>query len=235
MKLTHAAILGAGLGSRLQERSKAKPLAPLLGTTLLAHLIRELGAYPFHGICCALRDELLSEEDKARLPKQENLHYIFVNTESSLHTLGELIRALPASADDSSVFFTMADTVLPSQDLQAFLRFCSELSPGESAILATRHIDDEKPLYVHTENGLVLAFGGNPSPLVTSGMYCLSPKARKIALRCLGEGMHKMRNFLAFLVEQGERVKIFEVEKTIDVDHPSDLDQAEQFLRRGSQ
>ena len=75
------------------------------------------------------------------------------------------------------------------------------------------------------------AFGLPQSPYVTSGMYFLNAKARKIALTELAQGTHKMRNFLKNLQVSGVPIKTFVVQKTIDVDHPSDLEKAEQFLR----
>jgi hypothetical protein len=64
-------------------------------------------------------------------------------------------------------------------------------------------------------------------------MYLLPPQALKIAEKAVGAGVSKMRNFLSHLTECGISIKIFVVEKTIDVDHPSDLQTAEHFLRNG--
>ena len=222
-------ILGAGLGSRLQARSKAKPLAPVAGKTLLNHLIDRLHALGVEEIACALRAELLSEEERAALPQAPGLRYLFVNTESSLHTLGALIEAMGAQ---ERTLFTMADTVLRPADLRHFFRELAALPPEESAVLTTTFVDDEKPLWVQTdEAGYALAFGSEQGSCITSGMYFLSPGAMRVAEENLGAGAHKMRNFLSDLSRRGARVKTVVVAKTIDVDHPSDLDLAEEFLR----
>lgn len=223
-------ILGAGLGSRLQSRSKAKPLAPVGGATLLQHLIRRLQAAGVHEITCALREELLSEEDRKGLPRAPGLEYIFVNTESSLHTLGTLVEKMGVAKGPA--VFTMADTVLFPADLENFLRTAANLAPTECAVLATTFVDDEKPLWVQVdERGYSVSFGGNEGSCVTSGMYALNPQAMEIALENIRAGQAKMRNFLASLTTRGMPVKTVVVAKTIDVDHPSDLDKAEEFFR----
>lgn len=224
-----AGILGAGLGSRMQSVSSCKPLTKVAGETLLgrtARLLLEAGANP---VVCALRDELVPPTARDDLPSGPR--YIFVNTESSLHTLAEVLRALPKPWPNH-VFFTMADTVLAPHDFQAYLRFCRQLNPGECGILATRFIDDEKPLYVHQDpSGRVQRFGGSEaSGIVTSGMYYLSSEALALVEPEVARGTHKMRNFLGLLAERQVPIKSFVVEKTIDVDHPLDLAQAEALL-----
>lgn len=219
-------ILGAGLGSRMQSEAKAKPLAKLGNETLLSHLIRTLHLLNPKSIDCALRDELLSDDERKNLPKGP--HYHFVNTDSSLHTLNELILRMN---QQEAVLFTMADTIIQQKDLNAFGEFCSKLDK-ECAILVTPFVDDEKPLWIQCDSrGYVTKIGGETGQFVTSGMYFLSPEAMQLAPKCVGIGMEKMRNFLAYLLENQVSIKIFVVSKTIDVDHPSDLEKAKDFLQ----
>jgi NDP-sugar pyrophosphorylase family protein len=222
-------ILGAGLGSRLQARSKAKPLAPVAGKSLLEHLLFRLRAEGIFDITCALREELFGHEERAQLPQIPGVSYIFVNTESSLHTLGALIDAM--GTEKGTALFTMADTVLHALDLQNFLAFASTLAPSENAVLTTTFVDDEKPLWVHTSpDGLAVRFSSDRGQCITSGIYVLQPAAMEIAQENIRAGRHKMRNFLADLAQRQIPVKTFVVKKTIDVDHPADLDKAEEFL-----
>jgi NDP-sugar pyrophosphorylase family protein len=224
-----AGILGAGLGSRLKTAAGAKPLAPLKGgKNLLEILLERFRLNGIKEIACALRAELITEDLRAHLPQTAGLSYLFVNTESSLHTLAELIGKLGTS---SPVLFSMADTVLLAEDLSRFVAFCAALPRGESAVLVTPFVDDEKPLWVSVDSqGRVLRFGSEKGHYVTSGMYYLSPAAMELALKEVASGTHKMRNFLANLVNARDPVRAFVVTKTIDVDHPSDLEKAAQFL-----
>jgi NDP-sugar pyrophosphorylase family protein len=223
-------VLGAGLGSRLASRAKAKPLALLGGKSLLSHLIGALKSCGIQNIQCALRDELLTVEEKSGLPKEAGVSYIFVNTESSLHTLVELIHSM--GTEGGPALFTMADTVLRPQDLRNFVDFCRNLPAGECAVLTTTFVDDEKPLWVHVKpDGEAARFSSEPGSQVTSGMYFLQPQAMEIAKELTDKGVHKMRNFLAELTTRGMPIKTFVVSKTIDVDHPSDLDKAAAFMQ----
>jgi NDP-sugar pyrophosphorylase family protein len=223
-------LLGAGLGSRLKSSATAKPLARLGAGSLLSlhlHRFQRAGAKEIY---CALRDELLSPADKATLPQVPGLRYLFVNTESSLHTLAELIQA--AGTQSGPILFSMADTVMQEEDFKRFLEFCEKLGPNECAVLVTEFVDDEKPLWVQVDtHGNVTSFGSQPGPYVTSGMYFLQPEAMERALVLVKGGTQKMRNFLANLAEHKIPIKTFVVEKTIDVDHPSDLLKAEELLR----
>jgi NDP-sugar pyrophosphorylase family protein len=224
-----AGILGAGLGSRLRSRGAAKPLVEVGGQSLLSHLVSGLRANDIPEIYCALREELLSAEDRSRLPATPRLEYIFVNTESSLHTLGALVEAM--GTKEGPVLFSMADTVLKKSDLQAFASFCRGLKASECAVLITPFVQDEKPLWVHLDSkGNAIKFSSDPAQYITSGMYYLSPQAMEIAQELILSGAQKMRNYLAALAQRNISIKTFVVTKTIDVDHPSDLDEAADFL-----
>lgn len=219
-------ILGAGLGSRIQELGRAKPLLELNGKPLLERLLHLLKDQKVGDIYCALREELLTPENKKNLPP--GAHYSFVNTESSLHTLVALIQIM---GKQKSTFFSMADTVLLPKDLRFFIEECYKLPANYCAILATPHVDDESPLWIKTdEKSDALSFGKEPTRLITSGMYFFNTQAMEIAERMLSEGTHKMRNFLSALPAHNIPVKTIVVSKTIDVDHPSDLLKAADFL-----
>jgi NDP-sugar pyrophosphorylase family protein len=222
-------ILGAGLGSRLQSVAQAKPLAALGGISLLERLIAAFRAEGTSEIHCALRAELIPAKARETLPAEA--HYHFMNTESSLHTLAALVAGM-RPARDETILFSMADTVLRTADLRAFVAFCADLAPGECAVLCTTYVDDEKPLWVEIDDrGYAKKFGGDRSGLVTSGMYVLSSGAMAIAKENVAAGQAKMRNFLADLAARHVPIKTFVVSQTIDVDHPSDLEKAEAFLR----
>lgn len=223
-------ILGAGLGSRLRTAAGAKPLAKLGTQTLLELLLRRFQQAGAPQIACALRAELISGETRQTLPRVPGLDYLFVNTESSLHTLAQLIRHFDQKP--GPVLFTMADTVMLPDDFERFLSFCNRLGTNENAVLLTEFVDDEKPLWAHLDaQGQVVRFNAVPAGHVTSGMYFLQPEAMKLALKLVDDGAEKMRNFLAKLAEEGSPIKSFVVRKTIDVDHPSDLEKAALFLQ----
>jgi len=224
-------ILGAGLGSRLKNSAPAKPLALLCGKTMLEQLVDRFQRAGCQEILCALRGELIDSQMREQLPRVGGVSYLFTDTESSLHTLAELIRGLGITK--GGVLFSMADTIMLPSDFERFMAFCKELKSDECAVLLTPYVDDENPLWsAVNSSGYVTSFGSEPTAFVTSGMYFLQPSAMQFALELVGSGTQKMRNFLTRLVvERQMPVKSFVVNKTIDVDHPSDLEKAAAFLR----
>jgi len=98
----------------------------------------------------------------------------------------------------------------------------------------TDFVDDEKPLYVRigAEDSVVgLGEGASGSPFATVGLYGMSPKV--FSYENLARQMHmsRLRNFLGLLLESGLCIKGFRLSKAIDVDRPSDIVVAEEFLR----
>lgn len=226
-----AAILAAGLGSRLQSHTHSKPLLLVKGRTLLDRMILQLAQQGFERIVVAIREELLSADDIANLPKPKGVEYILVNTPSSLHTLGECLKKTTLPGEENSLFVTMVDTILQAQDFALFCQFCKSIDKTQSALLATKFIDDENPLYVDCDqNGRVSKIGKEPTSTVTAGMYYLSASAQKLALEEIKNGTEKMRNFLSSLITNKQLVNLFVIEKSLDLDRPEDLIQAENFV-----
>ena len=98
----------------------------------------------------------------------------------------------------------------------------------------TDYIDDEKPLYVDTDEALnITAFHDNPSEqsrYISGGIYALPPQALDILDKCIAEGIERMRNFQRHLVESGMKLKAHPFSKIIDIDHAEDIEKAEKFL-----
>lgn len=68
------------------------------------------------------------------------------------------------------------------------------------------------------------------SPWVTGGLYVLSPGIFSEIETVLKQGMNRLRNFLAHLVERGYRLEGFPFSRIIDVDHADDIRAAEELL-----
>ena len=133
----------------------------------------------------------------------------------------------------------MVDALVRDQDFERFVSFCDRLESGETALLVTPHVDDEKPLYVDVDSeGFIHGFSAEPIPtrnqqLITSGIYCLNPGVFEDAKLAALTNMNRVRGFLSFMIERGTRMRTFVVDKTIDVDRPEDLAQAQSFLVSG--
>ena len=97
----------------------------------------------------------------------------------------------------------------------------------------TDFIDDEKPLYVGTdENMNITGFFDekNNCKLISGGIYGLTPAAITILRQCIERGDSRMRNFQRALVAAGCRLKARLFSKVLDIDHAGDIAKAEKFL-----
>ncbi|MDY6248206.1 MAG: NTP transferase domain-containing protein [Prevotella sp.] len=142
--------------------------------------------------------------------------------------------------------------------LRAFKQVLDEGDDGLMGV--TDFIDDEKPLYVGCEECGVRSEEGFPritgffdsldnlitqhstaqtspqlggmrgAPLISAGIYGLTPRAFKTLNDCIGRGESRMRNFQRALVRDGLRLRAYPFQKVLDIDHASDIQKAEQEM-----
>jgi NDP-sugar pyrophosphorylase family protein len=65
---------------------------------------------------------------------------------------------------------------------------------------------------------------------VTGGVYAFAPRVRPLAADALKDGVVRMRNFLARLVDRSFVVTAVSVPRIMDLDRPSDLEAANAWL-----
>lgn len=229
-----AAILAAGEGSRLKSVTHFKPLASINGTPLLELTLQNLHFHDFSSTHIIFNHEEKSMDMK-RLPSlmQRHIHYFFKSTPSSMHSLFEVAKKMKLTPDEH-FFVSMVDSIVRPEDSKRFLQFCSTLPMDQSAIMVTRYIEDEKPLTVDADDqGYVKSFQLpiEADSLVTSGVYYFSANVVQVLEELIREGHSKMRNFLSALIERNYRIKVFEVQKTLDIDRPEDILSASEFLK----
>ena len=98
----------------------------------------------------------------------------------------------------------------------------------------TDYIDDEKPLYVQTDDDLnITAFRDeryDGAKYISGGIYALNEKAIDVLADCMERGVARMRNFQRALVDAGLRLKAYPMGKILDVDHAGDIEKAENFI-----
>ena len=66
---------------------------------------------------------------------------------------------------------------------------------------------------------------------VSGGIYGLTSKTLEVLEHCMHNGESRMRNFQRALVAEGLRLKAYPFTKVLDIDHKSDLEKAEKFVR----
>lgn len=158
----------------------------------------------------------------------DDVRIVVKSTPSSMHSFAELAPFL----GDGPFCLTTVDTIFREEDFGRYIRhFLNGKADGCMAV--TDYIDDEKPLYVATDDSLkITGFhdGNDNFRYISGGIYCLRPKALDTLRRCMEAGQSRMRNFQRALVAEGLQLEAYPFSKILDVDHAEDIQKAEAFL-----
>ncbi len=237
------AIIAAGEGSRLAAEGVAepKPLVKLNGEPLVDRLIRifmDNGASHIVVICNNLTTlvtqhlEQILHEGLGGRPVP--LRYVIKSTPSSMHSFYELSSMLA----DQPFIMTTVDTIFREDEFSQYVSaFKSTVEKGcaDGLMGVTDYVDDEKPLYVHTDESLAidgfLDSNNPPCKYISGGIYGLMPKAILTLNDCIDRGESRMRNFQRALIRDGLKLNAYAFSKVLDIDHVSDIAKAEHFLQ----
>lgn len=228
------AIIAAGEGSRLSQEGVAlpKPLVHLNGTAMidrLTHVFSQCGADKIVIIINDLhkitKEHMLELQAKSQVP----IEIIVKTTPSSMHSFFELSKLI----EDDKFCLTTVDTIFREDEFKVFIEeFKNSDCDGYMAV--TDFIDDEKPLYISTDNDMnITGFHDTITPdcrFISGGIYCLTSPAIKTLNDCMEKGISRMRNYQRQLVADGLRLKAYPFSKILDVDHATDIEKAENFL-----
>lgn len=226
------AILAAGEGSRLASEGVAnpKPLVELQGVPLIERLIRIFarnGASSINIIVNEQQPETVEFIKSIEVGCPINI--VIKSTPSSMHSMHALSHLLRGE----KFCLTTVDTLFREDEFANYIKKFEEYE-GDGIMAVTDYIDDEKPLYIATDEKMeITAFCDKPTPethYISGGIYGLSPKALDILDRCMNDGIHRMRNFQRRLVESGMKLKAYPLGKIIDIDHAEDIIKAEEFI-----
>lgn len=226
------AILAAGEGSRLASEgvAKPKPLVELQGVPLIERLIRIFarnGASSINIIVNEQQPETVEFIKSLEVGCPINI--VIKSTPSSMHSMHALSHLLRGE----NFCLTTVDTLFREDEFANYIKKFEEYE-GDGIMAVTDYIDDEKPLYIATDEKMeITAFCDKPTPethYISGGIYGLSPKALDILDRCMNDGIHRMRNFQRRLVESGMKLKAYPLGKIIDIDHAEDIIKAEEFI-----
>lgn len=236
------AIIAAGEGSRLSAEGvqEPKPLVKVGGEHLIDRLMRvfvDNGADEVLAICndrtslVSRHLQRISEEGLGG--RAVPLRYVVKSTPSSMHSFFELSSML----GDSPFVLTTVDTIFREAEFSAYVvAFASALAKGQDGLMGvTDYVDDEKPLYVGTDEQMNITGFYDDNSLanrfISGGIYGLAPFALRTLDGCMRRGESRMRNFQRSLIRDGRRLKAHVFSKVFDIDHASDIAKAESFLK----
>ncbi len=228
------AIISAGEGSRLQEEGVAlpKPMIELNGVAMIDRLLGIFKRNMAEQIVVIINNEQpLTKEHILRVKAESDvpIEVIVKSTPSSMHSFYEISPYLT----DSKFCLTTVDTIFHEEEFSDLISTFTR-SHVDGYMAVTDFIDDEKPLYVSTNEDLdITGFHDAATPdsrYISGGIYCLTPRAIPILHHCIEQGMARMRNFQRQLVADGLHLKAYPFKKILDVDHASDIAKAEAFL-----
>lgn len=228
------AIISAGEGSRLSQEGVAlpKPLVQLNGVAMIERLIQIFIKNGADGVVVIINDQSpLTKQHLFELKEtlEVPLDIIIKTTPSSMHSFYELSKHLK----DDKFCLTTVDTIFREDEFEAFIKEFKE-TDKDGYMAVTDYIDDEKPLYISTDEKLnITGFHDEATPdcqYISGGIYCLTPPAIRTLEGCMEKGMSRMRNFQRQLVADGLKLKAYPFKKIVDVDHAEDIVKAEAFL-----
>lgn len=228
------AIIAAGEGSRLSQEGVTlpKPLVRIGGEAMIDRLLRIFAANDADEIVVIVNRLHPETEHHLRLLQagswRGRLRIVVKTTPSSMHSFFEISPFLC----DAPFCLTTVDTIFREEEFADYIeQFRRSTADGLMAV--TDFIDDEKPLYVGTDNDLNITgfFDENKDcQYISGGIYCLQPQAIETLRRCVASGQSRMRNFQRQLVKDGLALRAHVFSKILDVDHATDIRKAESFL-----
>lgn len=221
-------IISAGEGSRLASEgfSQPKPLVPICGIPMIERLVRIMNDQGAERIAVIVNGE---NPETVSLLKRLPVDIVVKKTPTPMHSLMELAPHL--NGDRFCV--TTVDTVFSESRFRVMMDEFSK-TPFDGLMGVTSLIDDEKPLYVDTDDDMMIRGFHDMQDgcrYVSAGIYALKAPALDILKECVESGQTRMRYFQRQLLEAGMRLKAFDMGQVVDVDHVSDVARAQEIAK----
>lgn len=227
------AIIAAGEGSRLvQEGVKyPKPLVRLDGVPMIGRLIDIFMSCNAESLSVIVNEQMTEvREYLESLTLPVPLHLVVKSTPSSMHSFYEVSRHF----DSGKFCLTTVDTIFRRDEFARYIEAFEADDTADGYMAVTSFIDDEKPLYIDVDPSMMITrFCDAPFDgvkYISGGIYGLTAPALDILDRGIAAGMSRMRNYQRALVDAGLKLRAWEFDKIVDVDHAGDIATAEAFI-----
>lgn len=236
-RILRAGILAAGRGERLRrDGADLKPLVKVAGEALIEHVLKSMAEAGASEVVVIINED--SHVVRDHVTSREwpfSLRWIVETTPTSMHSFLRLVEALSADGNAGPFLLSTVDTVAGAQTYSRFIAEARQLEESHFVLALTSPGDDEKPLLVRMAPGdsRVVALGeaATRSDYATAGLYSVRPVILREAEEARRDGIDSLRNFLGRLLERGYSIAGIPIPRSIDVDHPADIETAEAFLR----
>ena len=235
-------IIAAGDGNRIKEEGSLlpKPLVEIEGKPMIGRLISLMENCGANSISVIVNSDMPDVWNylQGLVPALNcELKMISKKTPSSMHSFYEILNIMKP---EDKFIVTTVDTIFRGDDFKKYAEFFTNSDKDIDGVMGvTSYIDDEKPLFVETDNkGYITGFKdkvtispstSNPM-LISAGIYGLRQSAIPVLNECIQTGVNRMRNFQRKLVEKGLNLKAYDLGKVLDVDHLTDIEKANSFL-----
>jgi len=222
-------IIAAGAGSRLRQAgwTVPKPLVEVAGMPLIGRVIRNFRAAGITSLAIIFNEE---ERDCERWVRSHypdlDLRIIVKTTASSLESFREVCLQLGSGP----ALISTVDAWCPEDEFVAFVQAVRRCPVDATVLAVTPLVADERPLWVAmSPDGRITGIGGDSGEMVTAGMYAMPERVRRLSSV---SGLGRLREFLAWLVAQGESVHGVVIPNVVDVDRAEDVALAEAMVRK---
>ncbi len=222
-------IIAAGEGSRLQSShpETIKPLIPIHGRPLchwIVDSLRGAGATDFT-ILFNAKGRQAPDSLRTAFP---DLRFSFLERDTASSWESFRLVASTLAQTEGDFLISTVDALVPPSAIRRFVQEARR-SGASAALAITSFIDDEKPLWADVSHGRVTALGAQARQKThaTCGLYYMTAEA--VQTFPSAEKYGSLREYLSSLVCAGQTAGIV-LAKTLDVDRPEDVRQAEAFV-----
>ena len=185
----HYAIIAAGEGSRLAQEGVdlPKPLVRLDGKPMIKRLIDLMLSCEAESLSVIVNEQMTEvRRYLVSLSHPVPFRLVVKSKPSSMHSFFEVSREFPA---DGKFVLTTVDTIFLENDFRKYVEAFAADDSADGYMGVTDFVDDEKPLYVATDDNLrVTGFHDSFQKgvkYISGGIYCLTSPA----LGCLDDCM----------------------------------------------
>jgi len=222
-EILRGGIIAAGQGTRLKADGHAasKPMTLVGGRPLIAHALDRFRAAGVRRLTIIINE---TSDDCRRWLDGHSAGLdldLIVRTTSSSYASFALVAARLAGAP---ALITTVDSILPVADFCRFVNAAAGF-PDDAVVLGlTGLVDDDNPLWTTLgPDGRIASLGGKSGSHVTAGLYRLPAGG----LAKSAAGFARLRDYLKWLVDEGQPVYGVLLPVVFDIDRARDVAAAE--------